>query len=282
MAVYRDEAVVLRTQRLGEADRIVSLLTSRHGRVRAVAKGVRRTKSKFGARLEPGTHVDLQLYEGRSLDIVTQAETLAPYGAPIADDYGRHTASSAVLETAERLSAEEREPALRLYLLLVGAMRTLADRSHDAPLVVDAFLLRALAAGGYEMALARLRAVRSGAGASGVHRALMVQAGGVVCSDCRGAGFDLMSEPGGTPAQRARRGRLGLRRRQRAADPAGGQRGRRRPSAVASRAGTAFAGAGRGPVSRRHASRSGRPSRIPQGRRCPSCRAIWFPSTSRW
>src|SRR6195952_5529991 len=127
MAVYRDEAVVLRTQRLGEADRIVSLLTRRHGRVRAVAKGVRRTKSKFGSRLEPGTHVDLQLYEGRSLDTITQAETIAPYGAQLARDYGRHTAGSALLETAERLSSEEREPALKLYLLLVGAMRTLAD-----------------------------------------------------------------------------------------------------------------------------------------------------------
>ena len=195
MAVYRDEAVVLRTQRLGEADRIVSLLTRRHGRVRAVAKGVRRTKSKFGARLEPGTHVDLQLYEGRSLDTVTEASTLAPYGALIADDYGRHTAGSALLETAERLSSEEREPALKLYLLLVGAMRTLADRSHDAPLVVDAFLLRALAAGGYEMALAAC--ARCGQVPEiGVHRALMVQAGGVVCSDCRAPGSITLSEPG--------------------------------------------------------------------------------------
>ena len=105
MAVYRDEAVVLRTQRLGEADRIVSLLTRRHGRVRAVAKGVRRTRSKFGSRLEPGTHVDLQLYEGRSLDVVTQAETLAPYGALIAADYARHTAGSALLTTAPRSSS---------------------------------------------------------------------------------------------------------------------------------------------------------------------------------
>ena len=195
MAVYRDEAVVLRTQRLGEADRIVSLLTKRHGRVRAVAKGVRRTKSKFGARLEPGTHVDLQLYEGRSLDTVTEAATLAPYGALIADDYGRHTASSALLETAERLSSEEREPALKLYLLLVGAMRTLADRSRDAPLVVDAFLLRALAAGGYEMAL--IACARCGqVPVAGVHRSLMVQAGGVVCSDCRAPGSITLSEPG--------------------------------------------------------------------------------------
>ena len=195
MATYRDEAIVLRCQRLGEADRIVSLLTRRHGRVRAVAKGVRRTKSKFGARLEPGTHVDLQLYEGRSLDTVTEALTVAPYGALIADDYGRHTAGSAILETAERLSSEEREPALKLYLLLVGAMRTLADRSHDGPLVVDAFLLRALASGGYEMALtacARCGQVPS----SGVHRAVMVASGGVVCSDCKAPGSITLSEPG--------------------------------------------------------------------------------------
>ena len=66
MGLYRDEAVVLRTHKLGEADRIVSVVTERHGKVRAVAKGVRRTKSKFGARLEPFSHVDLQLYAGRS------------------------------------------------------------------------------------------------------------------------------------------------------------------------------------------------------------------------
>ncbi len=188
--------MVLRCQRLGEADRIVSLLTKRHGRVRAVAKGVRRTKSKFGARLEPGTHVDLQLYEGRSLDTITQAETIAPYGALIARDYGRHTAGSAVLETAERLSSEEREPTLKLYLLAIGAMRTLADAAHDAPLVVDAFLLRSLAAGGYEMALAGCARCGQVAPAEGVHRALLVPAGGVVCSDCRGPGAVVMSEPG--------------------------------------------------------------------------------------
>ena len=67
---------MLRTHKLAEADRIVTLLTREHGRVRAVAKGVRRTTSKFGSRLEPFTHVDLMLAEGRNLDTVTQAETL--------------------------------------------------------------------------------------------------------------------------------------------------------------------------------------------------------------
>jgi len=78
---YRDEGVVLRTHKLGEADRIVILLTRNHGQVRAVAKGVRRTSSKFGARLEPFMVVDLQLSHGRSLDIVTQAQTKGAYGA---------------------------------------------------------------------------------------------------------------------------------------------------------------------------------------------------------
>ena len=109
MALYRDAAIVLRTQKLGEADRIVTLLTRQHGKVRAVAKGVRRTRSRFGARLEPFMVVDVMLYEGRSLDTVTQAETLAPYGDPIARDYVAYTAATAMLETAERLT-EEREP----------------------------------------------------------------------------------------------------------------------------------------------------------------------------
>ena len=87
-ALYRDEGVVLRTQKLGEADRIVTVLTRRHGRVRAVAKGVRRTKSRFGARLEPFSHVDLQLYTGRNLDIVSQAESIRVLrAASIVADY---------------------------------------------------------------------------------------------------------------------------------------------------------------------------------------------------
>src|SRR5690606_24524380 len=91
VSLYRDEGIVLRTQKLGEADRIVTLLTRHHGKVRAVAKGVRRTSSRFGSRLEPFMAVDLQLHSGRNLDIVTQAETLAPYGRRIGTDYALYT-----------------------------------------------------------------------------------------------------------------------------------------------------------------------------------------------
>ena len=184
MNLYRDEGIVLRTQKLGEADRIVSILTREHGRVRAVAKGVRRTKSKFGSRLEPFGHVDVQLYVGRSLDVVTQVETLTAFGSPLAQDYPRYTAGTAMLETAERLTAEEREPAVQQYLLLVGGLRALVEGAHEPGLVLDAYLLRSLSVAGYAPsfdACARC-------GLEGPHRAFTVQGGGAVCPDCRPAG----------------------------------------------------------------------------------------------
>ena len=101
MRIYRDEGIVLRTQKLGEADRIVTLLMRRSGRVRAVAKGVRRTRSRFGARLEPFTHVDLLLYPGRSLDVITQAENIRQFRQLLAGDYRRYTAGSVRLARME-------------------------------------------------------------------------------------------------------------------------------------------------------------------------------------
>jgi DNA repair protein RecO (recombination protein O) len=153
VSIYRDDGIVLRTQKLGEADRIVTVLARKSGRIRAVAKGVRRTKSRFGARLEPFTHVDLLLYTGRSLDVITQAETVRGYGDALTGDYPRYTTGIAMLETAERFTAIEKEPALRQFLLLVGGLRTLVEGGHDPRLVLDAYLLRSLAVAGYAPAL---------------------------------------------------------------------------------------------------------------------------------
>jgi len=130
--LYRDHAVVLRLHKLGEADRIVTLLTREHGVVRAVAKGVRRTRSKFGARLEPFEHIDVQLYPGRNLDIITQVQTVDAFSGGLVADYGRYTTACAVLETAERLASEERAPVQRLHLLTVGALRARAGGAPSA------------------------------------------------------------------------------------------------------------------------------------------------------
>ena len=188
MQQYRDDGIVLRTQKLGEADRIITVLGRTTGRVRAVAKGVRRTKSRFGARLEPFTHVDLMLHPGRSLDVITQAEVIRPYGDPLAGDYPRYTAGVAMLETAERFTPVEKEPALRQLLLLIGGLRALVDREHDPRLVLDAFLLRSLAVAGYAPVLEEC--ARCGAPGNGALRlpAFAIAAGGMVCATCRPAG----------------------------------------------------------------------------------------------
>ncbi|MGI8577665.1 MAG: DNA repair protein RecO [Nocardioidaceae bacterium] len=184
MRLYRDEAIVLRTQKLGEADRIITFLTRSTGRVRAVGKGVRRTKSKFGSRLEPFMHVDAQFARGRTLDVVTQVETLSPLGQVIAGDYARYTSGTAMLETAERLVAEEMEPALQQYLLLLSGLRALVAGEHDAPLVLDSFLLRSLAIAGYAPSFD----LCSRCGEPGPHRSFSADSGGMLCASCRTPG----------------------------------------------------------------------------------------------
>ena len=139
MSLYREHGIVLRTYKLGEADRIVVLVTRGHGKVRAVAKGVRKTKSRFGSRLEPSSHVALQLYEGRELDIVTQAESVDHFRA-IREDLDLLAGAQVMLEATDQVS-QEREPDARLYQLLLGALRTLAGAGGT--LVVPAFLLEA-------------------------------------------------------------------------------------------------------------------------------------------
>lgn len=182
MPVYKDEAVVLRTHKLGEADRIVTFLTRYNGQVRAVAKGVRRTASKFGARLEPFMVAEIQFYEGRTLDIVNQVETISSYGREIIEDYRTYTTATAMVETAEKLTGDDSSP--QQYLLLIGALRSLANKEHDASLVLDSYLLRALAIAGWAPNFGDC----SRCGAIGPHQAFVMQLGGVVCRECRPAG----------------------------------------------------------------------------------------------
>jgi recombinational DNA repair protein (RecF pathway) len=105
--LYRDTGIVLRVQKLGEADRIITFLTQRHGKLRAVAKGVRRTSSKFGARLEPFCHVDVQFHPGRSLDIITQVRSSKP---PTASQPKRANRSCGSICSSRVLCARCRRP----------------------------------------------------------------------------------------------------------------------------------------------------------------------------
>ena len=181
--LYRDVGVVLRTYKLGESDRIVVFMTADNGKVRAVAKGVRKTKSKFGARLEPMSHVRLLLYRGRDLDIVSQAESVEPL-APLLASLDRASQAMASLEAVDQLGLE-REPNPRLYQMAVGVLRTIAQR--PAPLNVPAFYWKLLAAEGLEPQLDAC--VRCGETEPGTPMvAFDLNEGGTLCRSCRSGG----------------------------------------------------------------------------------------------
>ena len=177
MGLYRDQGIVLRTWRLGESDRIVNLLTERHGKVRAVVKGVRKTKSRFGARLEPMVHVSLLFYEGRGeLDIVTQAEAIELF-RPVREDLGRLAKAASLLEAVDQL-AQERHANSRLFVMLLGGLRALS--AHDAPLLVPAFFLKLLSSEGFHPLLDECAACGGRYGLSSFD----LGHGGVLCGSC--------------------------------------------------------------------------------------------------
>jgi DNA repair protein RecO (recombination protein O) len=152
MPPYKEQGIVLRSIKLGEADKIVTILTHGSGKVRAVAKGIRRTTSRFGGRLEPFTHVDLMLYRGRgSLDTVTQAEIIAAHRG-IRDDLARFAAAETIVEAADKV-AEEHERNTRLALLLLAGLRALDAAPADPSAVAESFVLKLLSLSGFHPSL---------------------------------------------------------------------------------------------------------------------------------
>ena len=181
MALRHDQGIVLRTYPFGEADRVVVLLSPNTGKVRTVAKGVRRTKSRFGGRLEPFTHVDLIVYEGRNLDTITQVAIID--GFPhLREDLDRVVAAGTMLEVADAV-AQEREPSRRLFLLLHRGLKAL-DAAPAHPDLVTSYLLKAAAVVGVAPALEDC----AGCGRSEGLTRFSFSAGGVLCESCRTPG----------------------------------------------------------------------------------------------
>lgn len=193
---YRDEAFVVRTHKLGEADLIVVLLTREHGLVRAVAKGVRRSKSRFGARLDRFCLVNAQIYPGRNrakpdggLANVTDAATVRTYAPQISDDVDRFYAGVAMLEVAELTVQGSGEDAAQVLDLLDARLADLAGVGESAAELpprtqADRFTLQALQLAGWAPSLVDC----AQCGRRGPHRAFHPLAGGAVCTTCRPSG----------------------------------------------------------------------------------------------
>lgn len=173
--IYKDEGIVLKTIKLGEADRIVTLFAREAGKVRAVAKGIRKTKSRFGARLEPFTRVQMVIYRGRNLDTITSADIITSFDE-VRRDYSRIRQASALADFVEKITPE-RERSLPTYALLHAALQALAQ---GKPNVVPAFVVKLLSHSGYHPQLS----VCAGCGSEGPLGAFSAHLGGAVCWEC--------------------------------------------------------------------------------------------------
>ena len=184
---YKTEAVVLRSLRFGEADRVLHLYTLDRGRVGAVAKGVRRTKSRFGARLEPLSHVELVLHQGSGeLQTITGVELLRSHRAAREDGY-RLNVGFVALEAMLRLFPEQEanarafEALTRFLDLLDEAEPRPGERAATDPLALS-FQLKLLWLSGY---LPHLTSCAECGGEVGLV-GYSPRAGGAVCGNCRG------------------------------------------------------------------------------------------------
>ncbi len=175
--LYRDEGVVLGTIKLGEADRIITLFTRAHGKVRAVAKGIRKTKSRFGGRLEPFTRADLLIYRGRNLDTITSVDIVTSFDA-VRSDYERYTRACAMAELVDKITPE-RECLFSVYTLLLAGLESLA--AGQTGTAVPAFAIKLLSISGYHPQLK----ICAGCGGRTELEAFSAALGGATCRLCR-------------------------------------------------------------------------------------------------
>ena len=178
MGIRHDQGIVLRSYPFGEADRVVVLLSPNNGKIRTVAKGIRKTKSRFGGRLEPFTHVDLILYEGRNLDTITQVAVLEPFPR-LRNDLDSVIAAGTMVEAADAV-AQEDESSMRLFLLLHRGLRAL-EAGRIGPDLITSFLLKLADVVGVAPSL--LMCASCGR-VDDLHR-FSFGGGGVVCDRCR-------------------------------------------------------------------------------------------------
>ena len=180
MPIYEAEAVVLRKVDYGEADRILTLLTRERGKVAAIAKSVRRSKSRMAGQLDVFAHGTVLLAEGKSMDVVTQFQRITENSA-LGSDLKRAAVASVVAEVADKIM-EERHPAPEMFALVVEALRHLSDREVAPLLELADFLARVLSELGYTPEVNRCARCGGSLGEDGLSFSAL--AGGVVCRDC--------------------------------------------------------------------------------------------------
>ena len=178
--VFSTPAIVLHQRKLGDADKIVTLYTANRGKLDAVAKGVRRSRSKLAGHVEPLSHANFQLAQGKNLDIVTQVETIEPF-AEIRDDLDRLSRALYACELLDRFTEPHQEH-FDLYRLLLDTLRRIGSLDDiDTP--VRYFEMALLDVLGYRPELDECVTCRESL--RPVTNYWTAGGGGVVCPNCR-------------------------------------------------------------------------------------------------
>jgi DNA repair protein RecO (recombination protein O) len=187
MAVYKSKGIVLRSIRYGEADRILDLYTRDLGLVSAIAKGIRRTKSRFGGRLEPLSCVEFLAYKGKTLDTITQVEILRSFRG-VREDIARFECAGRMVGVVRALSGGD-EADRRVFNLLYHALDALESREEDMKSVEAAFTLKLSIVAGYTPRLDACVSCDEDPDQAGGPPYFAPPLGGVLCAGCRKAGF---------------------------------------------------------------------------------------------
>jgi DNA repair protein RecO (recombination protein O) len=177
--VYQTEAIVIKRIKLGEADRILTLYTPNFGKIRAVAKGSRRTTSKLGGHVELLTHSQLMIARGRNLDIITQAQTIENF-LPLKDNLDRLSYGLYISELVDSFTPDHAEDS-RLFNLFLHTLQQLSQ-DKDAGCVLRYFELRLLDYAGYRPQLRQC--ANCGASLQPVVNAFSARLGGILCQHC--------------------------------------------------------------------------------------------------
>ena len=195
MALYKSKGIVLRSIRYGEADRILDLYTQDAGLVSTIAKGIRRTKSRFGGRLEPLSCVEFLAYEGRTLDTITQVEVLRSFRG-VREDLARLEAAGGMIEVIRYLSGGG-EADRRIFNLLYHALDALESRDSGFESIEVAFSLKLSILAGYALRLDACVSCDRNLDEVAGPPYFAPSLGGVLCADCRSAASDSFPLPPG-------------------------------------------------------------------------------------
>ena len=191
MANYKTEGIVLKSIKLGEADKIITIYSSERGKISAVAKGIRKTKSKFGARLEPFSHVSLMLYDGRNLDIVTQVELISSF-KEIREDFDKVVYGAAMLDLLEKLCPLEEKDEI-VFDFVLSSLRALSIASRNVPLLLAAFDLKLMSIAGFRPNLTSCAVCSQEASTLKKELIFSCEWGGLLCDKCGLSDIEAMS-----------------------------------------------------------------------------------------